>query len=234
MKHVHFESCESTQLYLKKEFSSFENDENILISTSSQTQGVGRSDNKWLQTESSLAFSFSLTPNKETTLTSLEIGALLAMFFQKHCSDKIKLKWPNDLMLDPYSKCGGVICHMINPKKIVVGVGINLSGSIKVNERYQAQSLYLDRDEVISKFGDQYSEVVPKDIYQYILDNRLSSIDVINSWNQNCLHLNSEVIIKDGKSELEGIFLGIDELGCALIQDDEKIHKVVSGSLFIS
>lgn len=233
MKHVHFESCDSTQLYLKKEISNFEKDENILISTTSQTQGIGRSDNKWLQVESSLAFSFTLTPNKETTLTSLEIGALLAMFFQKSCSNKIKLKWPNDLMIDPYSKCGGIICHMINPKKIIVGVGINLSGSIEVGEKYKAQSLFQDKEEVENIFDENYSQSLPKEIYQYILDNRLSSIDVIDSWNQNCLHQNREVLIKDGQSELKGTFLGIDELGCALIQNDEKIHKIVSGSLFI-
>lgn len=120
------------------------------------------------------------------------------MFFQKSCLNKIKLKWPNDLMIDPYSKCGGIICHMINPKKIIVGVGINLSGSIEVGEKYQAQSLFQDKEEVENIFDENYSQSLPKEIYQYILDNRLSSIDVIDSWNQNCLHQNSEVLIKDG------------------------------------
>ena len=69
MHHAHFETIDSTQLYLKNNYSDLakkNREKNILISSSQQSKGIGRHGNSWDHYKNSLAFSFSLeiTQNK--------------------------------------------------------------------------------------------------------------------------------------------------------------------------
>ncbi|MDC1174847.1 biotin--[acetyl-CoA-carboxylase] ligase [Bacteriovoracaceae bacterium] len=229
MKHVHFESCASTQTHLKSELGnpSYQ-DENIVVSTSNQTDGIGRAGNEWLNSKRSLAFSFTLSPNEEMTLTSIEIGILVCEFFKQNFHKNITLKWPNDLMITPNEKCGGIICHLINPKKLVIGIGINLLGQMILDKNYVASSIFTKEDNLLN-----FEKELPPKIYQYILNNRLGPSEIIKSWEKLCCHQSSSVNIIDRTSNINGTFHGIDEKGCALIEDDGKIKKIISGSLFI-
>lgn len=220
MHHIHLKQCTSTQDYLKDYFQG-KSFQEVLVSCQEQTEGKGRQGKNWVKGKESLAFSFSLTPNPEVTLTSLEIGVLISKFFKTYYSQELQLKWPNDLMAFGFKKCGGILCQTLD-SNLLVGVGINVG---KIDFSISDSNL-----EIASLPLELNQKDIPQSIYKYILKNRLSPGEVKTNWERLCAHLDHEVII-EGE---EGIFRGIGDLGEALLQTDLGFKKFFSGSLFLS
>ena len=86
-----------------------------------QSAGRGRLDRKWVAPPgTALLVSFVVTPHP---LLSLTCGVAAA----EACGPSIRLKWPNDLMVEG-SKLGGILVE-VRPKKAIVGIGINLTAA---------------------------------------------------------------------------------------------------------
>lgn len=84
-----------------------------------QTAGRGRLDRPWeAPPGTALLVSFVLDPDP---LLSLAAGVAAA----EACGPRVRLKWPNDLLLDG-GKLGGILVEA-TPAKAVVGIGINLT-----------------------------------------------------------------------------------------------------------
>ena len=84
-----------------------------------QTHGRGRLSHRWDSPPgSALLVSFVLQPNP---LLSLAVGIAAA----EACGRGVRLKWPNDLLLDS-RKVGGILVEA-SPSLAVCGIGINLS-----------------------------------------------------------------------------------------------------------
>jgi BirA family biotin operon repressor/biotin-[acetyl-CoA-carboxylase] ligase len=84
-----------------------------------QSAGRGRQDHHWEAPEgTALLVSFVLPPNP---LLSLAAGVAAA----EACGPRVRLKWPNDLLLDD-KKLGGILVEATSAKA-VCGIGINLS-----------------------------------------------------------------------------------------------------------
>lgn len=86
-----------------------------------QTSGRGRLDRRWeAPPGTALLVSFVLAPNP---VLSLAAGVAAA----EACGPRIRLKWPNDLLLDE-RKLGGILVESTRDKA-VCGIGINLTWS---------------------------------------------------------------------------------------------------------
>jgi BirA family biotin operon repressor/biotin-[acetyl-CoA-carboxylase] ligase len=84
-----------------------------------QTAGRGRLDHRWeAPPRTALLASFVLAPNP---LLSLAAGVAAA----EACGGGVRLKWPNDLLLDG-RKVGGILVEA-SPAKAICGIGINLT-----------------------------------------------------------------------------------------------------------
>jgi len=84
-----------------------------------QTAGRGRLDHRWeAPPGTALLVSFVLAPNP---VLSLAAGVAAA----EACGDAVRLKWPNDLLLDG-RKVGGILVEA-TPDRAVCGIGINLT-----------------------------------------------------------------------------------------------------------
>jgi len=84
-----------------------------------QSHGRGRLSHRWESPPgSALLVSFVLLPNP---LLSLAAGAAAA----EACGRGVRLKWPNDLLLDG-RKVGGILVEA-SPSKAICGFGINLT-----------------------------------------------------------------------------------------------------------
>jgi BirA family biotin operon repressor/biotin-[acetyl-CoA-carboxylase] ligase len=224
--HQHFDTCPSTQSYLKDNWSTLsQNDEQVLISTNHQTSGVGRRGSEWNNFENAIAFSMSLKPSDEFSLTSLELGVLIAEFFPK----KISLKWPNDLLTPDVKKCGGIICNVVDSKTIIAGIGLNLYLSEQQDFDYKIPPGGIFQTPPQSS---NFKEELPKTLAEYIHQNRLTNEEIQQKWNAHCLHFNQKVIIVDHNEKVEGVFKGINHIGSALIETDQGLKNIMSGSLF--
>ena len=84
-----------------------------------QTAGRGRREHRWeTPPGTALLVSFVLAPRP---LLSLAAGVAAA----EACGPEVRLKWPNDLLLDG-RKLGGILVEA-TPQKAIVGIGINLT-----------------------------------------------------------------------------------------------------------
>lgn len=90
-----------------------------IVMADHQTAGRGRHDRRW-EAPAGTALLVSLVLATRPLL-SLAAGVAAA----EACGPEVRLKWPNDLLLDG-RKLGGILVET-TPAKAVVGIGINLT-----------------------------------------------------------------------------------------------------------
>ena len=86
-----------------------------------QTEGKGRGDRSWESPTGGLYFSL-VSPSHPLLPLIAGISVIQTL---NDITDKLNLKWPNDIMLDG-KKVGGILCES-DGKNSVVGIGINLN-----------------------------------------------------------------------------------------------------------
>jgi len=107
-----------------------------------QTAGRGRMERRWeAPPGTSLLVSFVLAPSR---LLSLAAGVAAA----EACGPDVRLKWPNDLLLDE-RKLGGILVEA-TPHKAICGIGVNLTWAPE-----GAAMLERPRDEVLGRLEEQ-------------------------------------------------------------------------------
>lgn len=222
MQHIHLDECLSTQSSFKQFWEQRAvGENNLLVTCERQTAGIGRRGASWLSGEHCLTMSCSLKAHPKITLTPLALGLKIVEFFASK-NIEIKLKWPNDLLTVEGAKVAGLLCQTLEDNYVLLGLGINLflsENEMKlVASDYPVAHLNLKVDK----------QNLARELYQSL--QSISDFSV-HKWNQACLHLNKEVRIIDGDSIQSGIFVGIDEDGCALLKKSDTTTKVLSGSL---
>lgn len=131
MNLIHFDSINSTNEYLKENYSSLE--QFTFVSSSYQTSGKGRENRLWrADKDKNLLFSFLI---KDKSLLekfkSLSIGTatLVARFLELEGLKDVKVKWPNDVYVKG-RKIAGILLEGDVNKFLVVGVGLNVNQDI--------------------------------------------------------------------------------------------------------
>lgn len=232
MYQQHFKSIGSTQVYLKENLEQLKLIENdILISCSEQTSGIGRKGNTWDTYPNSLTMSFTLRPNQVPSLTPIEVGLLAISFFKKKFHTDLTLKWPNDLLTINGKKCGGILCQYIDSSTVIVGLGVNLGKLDSYESNYPHGLGNVDQTLELKPF-DQ--EQISKELYQNFLESRYSDPEILKKdFIKHCYHMNMSVFIYENEKDFIGIFRGIGNSGEALVEIDSTIHPFYSSSLTI-
>jgi BirA family biotin operon repressor/biotin-[acetyl-CoA-carboxylase] ligase len=227
IKHLHLKSCESTQEELKQQLST---SLPLLISTEEQTKGRGTHHRTWDFYPSSLAMSFSLLPHPKMTLTSLELGVLIADFFHSY---NITLKWPNDLMNPLAEKVGGILIESINGI-LICGLGINIQSSQQYSHQANYKIPHGNIDLSLGPYQGYDQKKLCHHLYSFILKNRIQDTwEVTHRWNQLCCHLNKGVSLMDDEEKKHYIFLGVGEDGQAIIKTEHGKESLYSGSIIL-
>ena len=96
-----------------------------------QTHGRGRQGRSWhSETGTGLYLSILLKPNlsaEKLALITLMAGvATVSAIEQQIPSVPLKLKWPNDILLNG-KKLSGILCEYVPGTAVIVGIGINLN-----------------------------------------------------------------------------------------------------------
>jgi len=235
ISHHHFEEIQSTQSFLKEKLATKKTIENILISASQQSDGVGRFGNKWDNFGNSLAFSFTVRtpPDKSLSLLPLELSTLLVKWLNIKTGVALKVKWPNDILTTKFQKCGGILCHYINPKMIIAGIGLNYGPiHFKSNHLYKTNPGFISNNIQLSK-DDKKN--LPMSFYNFFLENLPSNESKLPLWENLCIHMNQKVKISHSDNNFKiGTFKGIGSNGEAILElENKKVEKFISGSLDI-
>lgn len=105
------------------------NNDGLVIFAEEQTAGRGRSGNKWYNNRSACILCSILLINDKTNpeLLSLACAVAAAEAIGKPAGSRLKIKWPNDIILNG-KKVAGILLEAIpsdSKNTYIVGIGIN-------------------------------------------------------------------------------------------------------------
>lgn len=217
-KHIHVSECDSTQDILKEQLTAHPTGAQFLVSCDTQLKGRGRGENTWTVMPGSLCFSFNLRPHPELSYTALEVSVLIARFFEAR-GIHLKLKWPNDLWDHSGKKCGGILIQG-SGQNMLAGVGLNLfSNDANFGSIFSSDQPFNKRQ-------------IAQELADFILHHRYKEVDSLRTdWNSRCGHLNKQVKVFEGDSEVTGKFIGLGVHGECLLESTDQIHRLYNGSL---
>lgn len=197
-----------------------------------QSLGRGRLGRTWVSDPGNLYATFILRPRiqlKEAGKLSLIIGLALKRVLETYIeSCRIKLKWPNDVLVEG-KKVGGILIEMIPGSEegtfvLLVGIGVNVMHAPS-DVFYPATSLshegiHIDPLQLIQSLHDELISLVNKfSEGQYP--------DWHQDWMDSSFGIEGPVSLFQDSNEpmASGVFAGIDENGSLLIRDEAGSEK---------
>lgn len=216
---LYFKKIDSTNRYAKAvEIGEFT--QGTVILADIQLAGKGQYQKTWIsQPNKNLTFSIIFIPPKPGRLTLLTLACASAVYdlLENVGVKKIKLKWPNDVLVDG-KKVSGLLTECIysgsSLEKVVVGIGLNVNQTKFEDEISDTATSLLkiigtsfSREEILvellSRIEHNYRRWVQEDVEMIKEIN--TKLDGYGKW----VSLNV-----DGKSQLyKSKFLGINNNG---------------------
>lgn len=175
----------------------------------------------------------------------------------KHFSQKLKLHWPNDVYYES-SKISGTLLA-ISSGMLIISIGLNVNSSPNLSDRCTASISQIIKDLcfspdpfVFSKSHNMHYlkrhthspvELHIRDVLDTLLQSVISWVSYLcdpgfskvrSYWLENIYEINCDVVVKSGSSVLEGIFLGIDSSGRAVLEQRGRKLLISTGDLFVN
>lgn len=229
----HYQFIPSTNSLALEQIKNHTIDHNHVIIADSQDGGRGRMGRSWVSPVGNLYFSLvvkspkSITQNGELSfVASLAMMEAISSF---NLASDIKLKWPNDILINGY-KASGILLES-DGEFVVIGIGVNLN-SHPDNTTYPATDLKnegfeaLDKFKLLEKFLHNF-EI----LYQKWCDFGFEPIR--NLWIKNAFNLNKEINVNLPDKSLKGIFKDLDKNGNLVLNSDNKNILISSGEIFL-
>lgn len=210
-----------------------------------QTAGRGRGENTWHSPAGgglwmSGAYTFSELPSNLSALT-LAIGVGVADALKGIGVRGVRLKWPNDLLLDG-GKLGGILLDSASAAStnlsVVCGVGLNVRlDSFKTLEAAGVSAVGFRPVDL----GDALRDVPPLNqlapIFMRALMRTVSRYasdgfaPFIERWRSYDYLLGRRVSVSQSDQTLIGVAEGITDNGALLVRAGEEQQQVVSGTV---
>ena len=108
-----------------------------IILSDQQTKGKGQGKNRWISIKGNLFISIFFEINKKISLTAIieKNLKIIKKVINKRINSLIQIKKPNDILINNKKVCGILqeIIFREGRKYLIVGIGINVSSSPKIN-----------------------------------------------------------------------------------------------------
>ncbi len=198
--------------------------EGTVVVSRKQSMGKGRFGRRWISPSGGLWASLLLRPETSQNIALLPIlaGIATAKAVEEVALVKVKLKWPNDLLIGN-RKLGGVLvesCYSgTQLRGAIVGLGINVrNSSLDLPKRLKTRAVSL---------RDIGREVAELDLLQHILDHvgsryelfRTGKIEFLQrEWRQLSSEVGKRLLVKTSGNICEGLATGIDSDGALLVK----------------
>ena len=241
--HLH-ESIKSTNSEAERLLAIGE-DAPFAVLTNYQTGGRGRHGKKWVCPKNgNMNLSFASRPNVNFTqmrTLTLWLGINVVKLLRKITgSNNIKIKWPNDIVIDA-RKIGGILTEASidceNVKSLVIGIGINCNStrsdfpnplSDTITSLREISGKQISINEISAKLLVSIQNSLDK------LIDGLDSITLLDDWNKLDALFNKRIQVINGKNKIAGVAQGIDNDGNLLLKlKNGEVKKVNSGDTSI-
>ncbi len=224
----------------------------LLLAAERQTAGRGRAGRSWLaEPGDSLCFSLAWCfnrPLQQLSGLSLAVGVALADALQAEGA-AVKLKWPNDLLIDG-AKLGGILIETAADARreriwAVIGVGLNVRAHTARDAAVGQPVAALSAAMAHGTTGDMTADMTADIDLNRLLAHLAASLQdalvrfehdglssFITRWNALHAHAAQEVmIIEQGRELHRGMALGIDDSGCLQLYTGAGIMRITAGDV---
>ncbi len=226
-----------------KNLSGNKNAHGILVVTDHQTSGKGRRGRVWEDNgQGNIAMSLLLKPkcnpdqaSRITLIMALAVADVIAQLTE----GEVKIKWPNDVLVNKKKVCGILTEMGLNDKgeidHVVVGVGINVNQKYFPEELNHASSLYIENEEVTSARSDIILGVMDYFEYYYNMFEEFGDLShIVTMYESYLINKDEKVKVLDPKGEYTGTATGINDFGELIVQKDEGgFARVDSGEVSV-
>ena len=216
-----------------------------------QTAGKGRAGRSWLANPEdslcfSLAFPFKRTPAELSGLSLLAGQAVISGIAQacdlsesKLHELGLRLKWPNDLLLNN-AKLAGILIEggqakAGDPTWMIIGVGINLRNAEKIESNLANGLRAISLSQITDSLPDiEYLWLkLIASLEQHLIEFDLYGFKpYMESWMKWDAYRDQAVCISGaGKDAIYGITKGVNESGALLLQQENKTIAVHAGDV---
>lgn len=224
---VKFEEVSSTN-DIAAEYAQKASSQRLIIVAKRQTAGRGRRGRNWQSLSGNLFFSmlFEFPLQNLGCLVMASALALLEAIKQYGTAADVRLKWPNDVLVNG-AKVSGMLLEKAAGEYMIVGIGVNIAQSPKT-----AGMLYptISLAEVgIKTSADAFLEKYLQQFVQYI---GLRATDLQHRWLENAKGVGQKIAVKQNDTEIKGVFERIDENADLILKIGNKEQKILAGDVF--
>jgi BirA family transcriptional regulator, biotin operon repressor / biotin---[acetyl-CoA-carboxylase] ligase len=216
--------------------------EGTVVIADAQSEGRGRLDRIWESPPSlNLYLSVVLRPDiaaVSASLIPLAVGVTVAEVISKYCPGRVRLKWPNDVLVDGRKICG-ILTEMRTKADrvhfIIVGIGVNLNMrklDFPREIRETATSLRIgteceiDRLDVAIRLFENLERW-----YRIFLSGGEAAIR--EKWLQYAEIIGKRVEVVFKETVQHGTVTGLDENGALLLEGETGVQQVLAGDVYI-
>jgi BirA family biotin operon repressor/biotin-[acetyl-CoA-carboxylase] ligase len=208
-----------------------------MVLTGKQIAGRGRGSHAWWSGKGCITVTFALPIDEQLAPHQIPLLAGLAVrqaAAEITGSDRLQLKWPNDLVFNS-RKVGGLLCERIQ-KIDLVGLGLNvnfwkgeppraLAGS--VTSLSEISGRLLDLTEVLS--------IVTRHLqHMMVRQQEQSFASLLREYDDHHALIGRRVRVLNGdNSTISGTCEGLDSMGRLLLRSRSKLHHVISGQVTV-
>ncbi|MDD3374475.1 MAG: biotin--[acetyl-CoA-carboxylase] ligase [Candidatus Omnitrophica bacterium] len=211
--------------------------EGFVACAETQTKGRGRLGRQWLSSKGKgLYFSILLRPKAllyEISGLTLLLSVAVSRAIKKVCNVSVRIKWPNDLVIDQ-EKVAGILTELNGEVDrinfVVVGIGINVNES-KSSLPKEATSILIQKGKKVSRVK-LLQEILREVERYYVLFQDQGFVPIFDEWRELSETLGKYVRVIQPSGFVEGYAVDIDAQGALLIeQKDKTIIKRTSGEI---
>ncbi|GHN01386.1 biotin--[acetyl-CoA-carboxylase] ligase [Cytophagales bacterium WSM2-2] len=197
--------------------------EGTVVITANQFAGRGQRGNTWhVAAGMNLTFSILLKPTflevrKQFDLTMI---ASLAVFdyLTNHQMGAVKIKWPNDILVDRKKICGILIENSIQGETIsqsIVGIGLNINQTEFPISTATSLSLVFDKS---FDLNEELNLLLEKFEKRYLQLRSGKQQELKKAYLQSLLGINQSQTFRSGDQEFEGTIIDVKDSGELIVR----------------
>lgn len=204
----------------------------FVVTAKRQNSGRGRRGRSWVSLEGNLFVSFGLEVDLKDLGQMIFIVGLSLLETIKHLKQDcdVKLKWPNDVLVNN-RKVSGILLEKGEGDYLIIGIGVNITAAPETdNLLYPAVSLEaagLKTDRI--EFLKEYINCFDSNLSEW---EQKGFTKLKERWLENAKNLGGEINIHTENGVKEGIFNGVDDNGILLLETPQGIEKIYAGDVF--
>ena len=232
-----YKTLDSTQKEVKRQSINENSSIPLIIIANNQTSGYGRFKRKWYNTnKKSLCATFGFRPNKKAVnmqIFPIWASLHLCSYLKEKLGIKVKIKWPNDIVVDN-KKIAGFITESTIKKNIMhhlffgIGVNINNTNFPKDINNYTTSLKILNNNKTI-KINIITAKILETILKSYqLFMHKFCVNNLLKMWNEFDFLMNKKITACNMQKTFNGIAQGINTLGQLQLKLDSGIIQLLN------